>query len=216
MHIDVYHDTVCPWCRIGLHNLAKALEGWQGPAVTVRLRPFLLDPDSPPEGYDLREHLAAKYGAVDLEPMFERVTQAGARIGVKFDFAKVTRMPDTRLSHVLIEAAGDALALPVAEALHKAYFEEGRDISADKVLLEAAVKGGMDKPAARAAITACDATGFIRSDARAATRKGVRAVPHFVIGRQVLTGAQPVEVLRAALQEAAGTADLAADQPACE
>lgn len=213
MHIDVYHDTICPWCRIGLRNLAKALEGWQGPPVTVRLRPYLLDPDAPPEGRDLRHYLAQKYGAADLEPMFARVTEQGAHVDLTFDFAKVERMPDSKLSHVLLEAAGDALALPVAEALHKAYFEDGRDISADKVLLDAAVQGGMERRSARDALHACDAQTFIRADARKAARKGVRAVPTFVIGERMLTGAQPAEVLKAALLGA--LTEPASPQPAC-
>jgi len=215
MHIDVYHDTVCPWCRIGLRNLAKALALWQGEAITVRLRPFLLDPDAPPEGRDLRKYLAAKYGTADPQAMLERVTMAGAQVNVAFDFSRVERLLDSKPSHSLIEAAGDQMALAVTEAVHKAYFEDGRDISVDKVLLDAAAQGGMDRRMAREALHACDAESFIRSDARAAVRKGVRAVPHFIIGKQHLSGAQPVEALLAALQGQAQTTDSACPQPEC-
>jgi predicted DsbA family dithiol-disulfide isomerase len=33
MQIDVFHDTVCPWCRIGKQNLKLALAPWQDESV---------------------------------------------------------------------------------------------------------------------------------------------------------------------------------------
>lgn len=30
MLIDIFHDTACPWCRIGKKHLFNALKQWQG------------------------------------------------------------------------------------------------------------------------------------------------------------------------------------------
>ena len=53
--IDFVSDVICPWCFIGFTRLEQALAqaGEEGAAVT--LRPFQLDPSTPPEGADLRE-----------------------------------------------------------------------------------------------------------------------------------------------------------------
>lgn len=50
MQIDLFSDTVCPWCRIGKRNLELALAEWDGEPVAVRYRSFFLDPTIPPEG----------------------------------------------------------------------------------------------------------------------------------------------------------------------
>lgn len=52
MQIDVFHDTACPWCRIGKRHLRLALEQWDGPPVSVHYRTFFLNESIPPEGYD--------------------------------------------------------------------------------------------------------------------------------------------------------------------
>ena len=50
LRVEVWHDTVCPWCRIGIHNLEVAVDLWRGPTFEVVFRPYLLEPDAPPEG----------------------------------------------------------------------------------------------------------------------------------------------------------------------
>ncbi|MBI5611177.1 MAG: DsbA family protein, partial [Deltaproteobacteria bacterium] len=42
--VDLTHDVVCPWCRIGHHNLRTALTDLADVDVEVRLHPFLLNP----------------------------------------------------------------------------------------------------------------------------------------------------------------------------
>ena len=59
MHIQVVQDIVCPWCRIGKHNLRKAAEQFTaetGEAVNLVFLPYLLDPIRPDElGEGFRE-----------------------------------------------------------------------------------------------------------------------------------------------------------------
>ena len=52
--IDVVHDTVCPWCRIGKRHLMDAIAHWEGEAPLVRWHPFFLNPSMPPAGVDFR------------------------------------------------------------------------------------------------------------------------------------------------------------------
>lgn len=215
--IDLYHDTVCPWCRIGHERLARALAAFDGPPVIVRYHPFELEPGMPPEGAGLRERLAAKYGADQLDGMFDRVTRIGAADGLIFRFDEIERTPNTLASHVVVEAAPEEHRAAVLRAIHAAYFERGEDIGDTEVLVRLYASAGLDADAARAALADAALRGDVKRRASAAPRLGVRGVPHFIIhrdpsaepatapaGAERLGGAQPVEALLAALREVAG------------
>jgi len=202
VQVELTHDVVCPWCRIGHTRLVRAIAAY-GKPVEVRYRPFLLEPDMPPEGADLRARLAAKYGAERVESMFARVTQAGASDGLRFDFAAVRRSPSSVLAHVLIEAAPIPSKHTLLQAIQDAYFERGEDIGDTAVLERLWVGVGLSADAARVALADVAARGRVRAEAEAAARAGVRGVPSFTIGGTVIGGAQPQATLEAAL-EAAG------------
>ncbi|MFO0626529.1 MAG: DsbA family oxidoreductase [Polyangiales bacterium] len=200
--VEVWHDTVCPWCRIGVHNLEIAVDLWRGPSFEVVFRPYLLEPDAPPEGADLREHLGRKYGAARVPAMFEDVSRAGAGYGVRFDWNRVRRAPNTVGSHALLAEASDLRRRPLIDALHRAYFEEGADIGDPEKLVSIATTAGLDAAAARRAVTNEAARATVRREAAAARARGIRAVPHFVIGDRTLTGARPHEDFFAAMHAA--------------
>lgn len=202
VRVEVWHDTVCPWCRIGLHNLEVALAGLGDVPVEVIHHPYLLEPAMPPEGRDLKAHYAAKFGAERMAGMFERVTAAGAAAGVRFDFESMKVSPATVSSHALIEWAPPDRRAAVIAAVHKAHFEEGLNIGDAGVLASIAAAAGLDREAARAAVTDPTRLAELRRRAGEAAAAGVRGVPHFVIGGRALNGAQPPEVLRAAIAAA--------------
>lgn len=203
LRIDLWHDTVCPWCRIGHHNLNTVLDSWDGPPVEVTYHPFLLEPDTPPEGRDLRERLSAKYG-VAPEQMFQRVTAAGARYGVSFNWEKVRVGPATAASHVLIGWTPREKQRQVVELIHAAYFDEGRNLGDPSVLTEIARHAGLDGDEARRVVSDPDHVDAIKLRVRSVAGAGISGVPHFRIGDRRISGAQAPEVIREALVVAAG------------
>jgi predicted DsbA family dithiol-disulfide isomerase len=63
LKIDLWTDVVCPWCLVGSERLDQAIAKLPaGTVVDVENHPFYLDPNTPPEGYDVAEMLRAKYG----------------------------------------------------------------------------------------------------------------------------------------------------------
>jgi predicted DsbA family dithiol-disulfide isomerase len=210
MHIDVYHDTVCPWCRIGWRHLQIALERWQGEPVTVRHQPFFLNPDVPAEGYDFIPYMSQKFaGRVDLNTLFERPTQAGANVGLTFNFDRVGKSPNTLLSHRLIELAPEDKREEVVSAIYDAYFEHGRDIGQLDTLVEIAAEVGLDADAIRAALEGDDAKADVLEKVTRAQRLGVQGVPLFVMdNRLAFSGAQPPEVMLQAMQQAVDQREL--------
>jgi predicted DsbA family dithiol-disulfide isomerase len=198
----VTHDTVCPWCRIGCHNLHAALDTLGPRGVEVVYRPYLLEPDLPPQGADLRERLGKKYGAERVASMFADVTRAGAKYGVRFDFDRVRVQPQTAPSHALIAWAPAAQRRALVTAIHLAYFEQGEDIGAPAVLAALARGVGLDADAALGAVRDAARLGAVRQQASSAQAGGMRGVPHFVIGARELHGAQSPEALREAMLSA--------------
>lgn len=203
VRVEVWHDTVCPWCRIGLHNLETVLASWDGPRIEVVHKAYLLEPNMPPEGVDMHAHMARKMGGEErVAAAHARVTEAGARHGVRFDFGKMTRSPATAPSHALVDWAPPEKRGAVIAGIHRAHFEEGRYIGDAEVLASVAADAGLDPAAARAAVTDPARLARVREEAASGAQAGVRGVPHFVIGGQVLRGAQPPEAIRQALLDA--------------
>jgi predicted DsbA family dithiol-disulfide isomerase len=128
--------------------------------------------------------------------MFARVTQAGARYGVRFDWEQVRRAPDTAPAHALLDAAPAEKRRALLEALHHAYFLRGENIGDPAVLASLAVDVSPARDAARLA--------DVRARAARASAEGIRGVPHFRFGgARSLHGAQSPEALRQALQATA-------------
>jgi len=193
--IEVFSDTVCPWCYVGKHRFEQALGQRPDLAAEVRWLPFELNPDMAVEGADRAQYLAAKFGTSDRFAAAQRtLRELGPGLGIDFQFERITRMPNTRRSHALIAWAGGAS--PAAQAAVKervlaAYFSEGRDIGSPEVLVAIAGEAGLDAAAARAAIDDPLLHQQIAELEAQAHSWGIQGVPAFVFERRYLvSGAQ--------------------------
>ena len=197
IHLDIFSDPVCPWCYIGKAHLDRALSARPNHPFVIEWHPFQLNPDMPPAGRDRAEYLEEKFGGRDKAvAIYARVEQAAAEAGVEIDFAAMKRMPNTLDAHRLIHWAGlEGRQTAVKSALMRAFFRDGRDIGDTATLVAIAGAAGMDA----AVVARLLATDADRDDIAArdmdARRKGVTAVPTFLIARHyVVQGAQPPEV----------------------
>jgi len=86
LEIDVYSDFVCPWCFIGSRRLQAAVESFDHPDVVTRHHPYVLYPNVPADGIDLRASLAQRYGQ-SPERLFAPVEAAGRQAGLALDFS---------------------------------------------------------------------------------------------------------------------------------
>jgi len=203
MHIDLFSDTVCPWCRIGKRHLELALADWPGEPPTIRYRSFFLDPTIPPEGKDFRAHMSAKGGGrVPLEQFFAAPRERGAAVGLTFNFEAIERAPNTLLSHRLVALAPEEKRGELLDALYAAYFEHGQDVGDAAVLVNVAAACGMDASATATALAGDAGTAEVLADVEYARQVGISGVPFFVFnGRYALSGAQPPATLRKVLVE---------------
>ena len=208
MHIDLFSDTVCPWCRIGKRHLELALAKWAretAEPVTLRYRSFFLDPTTPPEGRDFRGHMTAKGGGrVPLEQFFAAPRERGAAVGLTFNFEAIEKAPNTLLSHRLVYITPEPQRGALLDALYAAYFEFGRDIGDRDVLVDVAAAVGLDAAETRTQLAGDTGAVEVMADVAFARQVGITGVPFFIFNERVaFSGAQPPDVILRVLRQAA-------------
>ena len=107
--IDFVSDVSCPWCAIGLKSLEIALNRLKGEVqADIHFQPFELNPDMPPEGQEINEHLSQKYGSTpgQLQQTREAIRLRGAALGFEFGIGKRDRIYNTFDAHRLLHWAG--------------------------------------------------------------------------------------------------------------
>lgn len=202
MEIEIYADVVCPWCYIGKRRLEQALESHDG-EVTVRYRPFQLDPSPVSEPRPLVDAMAAKFGGPDrVRQMFGQVTEVGAQVGLKLDFDRAVAA-NTFDAHRLVAWATDrGRAAETVDALYRAHFTDGVDVGSRDALAALAAEVGLDAAEARRFLDSGERVAELSDELATARQIGVTSVPTFVLaGRYAVTGAQEPETLLAALAE---------------
>lgn len=203
--IDVVSDVVCPWCFIGQRRLEKAVASSAVP-VTIRWRPFQLDPTIPREGKSRRAYLEQKFGSAErIREIHERVAAVGLAEGIHFAFERIEVSPNTLDAHRLIRWAAEAgVQHAVVSALFGAYFLDGRDVGDHAVLADVARAAGMDRHETAVRLASEDDREAVRDEVASAQRIGVTGVPTFILaGRYGLVGAQPTEDLARAIEDIA-------------
>ncbi|HYW93495.1 MAG TPA: DsbA family oxidoreductase [Gammaproteobacteria bacterium] len=206
MIIDIYSDTVCPWCFIGKRRLESALRNWRGAAPEIRWRAFQLNPDMPAGGLDRDYYLQLKFGTADASRLFGRVAEAGREVGIEFAFERIRRSPNTLDSHRLVRRAGrEGRQDAAVEALFRAYFLDGRDIGDRDVLARVAGELGMDENDVRSWLDTDEGVQAVRDEDAEARDLGIGGVPFYLLdGRFPVTGAQAPEVFMQAFERVVG------------
>jgi predicted DsbA family dithiol-disulfide isomerase len=206
--IDFVSDIACPWCVVGLGGLEAALER-VGDLVEadIRFQPFELNPDMPPEGQNIAEHVAQKYGATREQSDANRlaIRERAAAVGFTMAMDENSRIYTTFDAHRLLHWAGlvgDQKALK--HALFDANFTDNDSPAEHEVLVRAAMKAGLDPHAALEVLT----SGAYASDVREAQAHwraaGINAVPAVIINdRYLISGGQPAEYFEQALRQIA-------------
>ena len=199
MRIDIFSDTVCPWCFIGKRRLERALEGTPPEELEIHWRAFQLNPDMPAEGMERSQYLETKFGGPEgAKQVYQQIASAGEGEGIDFQFKSIDRTPNSVQSHRLIRfASGQGKQDAVVERLFKAYFLEGQNIGEDAVLSELAVEAGLDKEEVDSFLAGEERREEILSEDLYARQQGINGVPCFIFnGRYALSGAQDPSVLR--------------------
>ncbi len=205
MLIDIFHDTVCPWCRIGKKHLFDAIGQRQDEKIEIRWHPFLLDNAIPEAGYEFRSFMLARKGinSIQLQQMFDYTQSVGEAAGVKLNFENISLAVNSTLSHQLITLAPENIKSNVVEAIYKAYFEFGLNIGDIDVIVNIGTRNGMDSTKLRYQVSTHAALDAVLAESALAHSQGITSVPFFVINNKVrVEGSHSVEVFLQALNRA--------------
>lgn len=218
--IDVVSDVVCPWCYIGKRRLEKALDKLSDQyEFDVEYQPFELNPDTPKEGVNHKEYLVKKLGGeAKYKQITDHVAQTAAAEGLKFDFSKQILSPNTRDSHrVILLAKDEGLQLQVKEALMKAYFEDGVDLTKTDNLVAVAVKAGLSEAKVKAWLASGEGLEEVTTKEQVNYQRGISGVPFYIINNKYgVSGAQPTEAFIEMLTQVGKEVNVAAQGEACD
>lgn len=212
MLIDFIFDPACPWCYIGKRRLQRALALRPHMEAEISWRPFLLNPEIPPEGIDRTAYLIKKFGSeTRLGRVYGAVGEAGLSEEINFDFDNIRLTPNTVDAHRLVCLAGrSGKAEDMVEALFNGYFVNAQDIGDPGVLVKIGESIGLGRRKLRAYLKSNEDTDFIFKENALVHRLGISGVPSFVFsGDMIISGAQEPRVL-ARMLDAAQAAENAA------
>jgi predicted DsbA family dithiol-disulfide isomerase len=194
--LDVVGDFTCPWSFLGTRRIVRALGAVQGlpQPPLLRWHGFRLPL---PATSAWREHLAQRLPPGLTAEFAERsLEEAGRALGIQFDFAAIRSVPDTLHAHRLVlVAAPTGQHARVADALFRAYFEQGRDIGNEAHLLGIARECELPATvvdeyqqgfAAEAASAAATSVAVVLAEEQRLRALGVQNVPNLLINGHVL------------------------------
>jgi len=220
LELEVWSDIACPWCYVGKRRLEGALKRFPHAAsVKLTWRSFELDPGAPQEQDRTVPHaarLARKYGmsVEQAQKATDNLVGVARAEGLVFDFVNI-RSGNTFDAHRLLHLAhARGLQDAVKERFMKAYFEQGELMSDHGSLVRLASEAGLDAREVTDVLASDAYAAAVRADEAQARELGITGVPCFVWGRRfAVSGAQPVEVLLAALQQAWSEQSVGAEPP---
>ncbi len=216
--IDFVSDVSCPWCAIGLASLETALDRLRDEIdATIHFQPFELNPRMGPEGQDIAEHIAQKYGSSPQQQAATRemIRQRGAEVGFVFRPEGRGRIYNTFDAHRLLHWAheegrpdggtGDpGQQRLLKKALLAAYFTEGRSPASHEVLLDAVQSAGLDGDRAREVLDSGEYAGEVREREAFWREREIHAVPAIVVDdTHLISGGQPPDVFERILRKLA-------------
>jgi len=200
--IDIFSDVVCPWCYIGKRNLEKALKIIESNRddlnISVNWRAFQLNPALPMGGVSRQKYTASKFGGKEnAKAINDRVRLAAEQAGLTLHFDDITVQPNSTKMHELIYASKEtALTDDLIEALFKAFFIDGRELSRKENIRQIARDVGMSDEVIHDAVENDNYAGQVSEDLKESQRLGISGVPFYVINAEIgLSGAQPPEII---------------------
>lgn len=199
MEVEIYADVVCPWCYMGKRRLERALESYDG-EVTIRYRPFQLDPRPVERPAPLIDAMAARFGGQErVRQMFAHTTGLAAGDGLDLHHDRAVTANTFEAHRLVWFAETKGQAGEMLEALYRAYFTDGADIGSRDALARVAEGIGLD---ARAFLDSDAGVAEVRAALAEARDLGVTSVPMFVFaGKYAVAGAQEPATLREVLAE---------------
>jgi predicted DsbA family dithiol-disulfide isomerase len=190
--ITIVSDFVCPWCYIGLMEVERLAKEYD---FEVRLEPYLLRPETPPEG------IASRHITPEGAPRTATEQRADA-LGIKFTRGRSW----SSNSHYAFEASAFAQEHGDPWRFHrdmfKAYFTDLADIGDIETVVKVGATSGLDADALRQALTEGAYRQIVDEGIDWSRGIGVTAIPTFIFNDEfAIVGAHELPSLRYAMEK---------------
>lgn len=198
MKVEIWSDTMCPYCYIGKRKYEQALAQFPHAAeIETVWRSYLLDPDiKKGEKIPQYDYMAQLRGWSKKEAikMHDKLTKFAQSAGLDYHFDKVLAV-NTLDAHRLVHLAKQAgLGSEAEEALFKAFFTDGKDISDRQTLINLGESIGLQGKQVADLLAGKDFQKEVLKECDEANQLGLDVIPFFLFNRKhILTGSQPVE-----------------------
>ena len=189
LQLDLIADFACPWSYVAKRNLERALGNLYGtPVRALRWHGFRPESERAAAQTAWPEHMAIRLPpGVTVDSAQRSLMQTGRELGIAFDFSRLGRLPDTREAHRLVQLARrDERQSEVADALFKAFFEQGRDIGDAQVLTALGEEAGLSAQTLLAFGDAAEGRNEVAAEEQRLKTLGVLATPNLLINGRVL------------------------------
>lgn len=209
--IDYVSDIACPWCAVGLGGLEIAIKNLgETIPVEIHFQPFELNPQMPPGGQEVFEHLTQKYGktVAQVRATQEDIKARAAAVGYPFHPEGRKHVYNTFDAHRLLYWAGlehgSAAQHRLKRELLVTYFTLAVNLDDQSNLIAAVERAGLDTARADQILKSEEFKNEVRAQQNKYTSLGIHSVPAIIINDQhLLQGAQPPEAFEQALRQIA-------------
>ncbi|QHT67096.1 DsbA family oxidoreductase [Rhodocytophaga rosea] len=220
IRIDIVSDIVCPWCYIGKRRLERALDKLSDKFdFVLEYHPFELNPAMPIEGVKQQEYLIKKFGSTErYHQLTRQVTQVAAQEDISFHYDKQQVSPNTRNAHRLVQLANqEGKQVEMVEALFKAYFTDGIDLSKRENMLAVAVQVGLDREKTSKLLASEEGLLQIALAEQELQKLGITGVPFYIVNNTYgISGAQPLDAFVQVFEQIGSEVAVSAEGDACD
>jgi predicted DsbA family dithiol-disulfide isomerase len=200
IRITVWSDYVCPFCYLEEPVLERIRQEYDG-GVELEWRAFELRPEPVPTLDPGGEYLQTAWKHA-VYPMARRRGMTLRLPPVQPRSRRALELGELARAHGRFDDAH--------RALFKAFFEDGQDLDDVDVLVRIGTAVGLDRIEVRAALEQGTYRERVIHDEGHARDLGITAVPTMMVSRtdeslkdaEVLSGAQPYEIVKAAVERA--------------
>jgi predicted DsbA family dithiol-disulfide isomerase len=190
LRISVFSDYICPFCYIGSRRVLRLREEFN---LRINWCGLEIHPDTPAQGMDMAQ---LGYPVEKWQSMMDGLQQLAQEENIRFGEHRFTTNSHKALR--LAEAAkqaGRETFYSLHEALFHSCFVEGKNIGDESVLQSLAEAAGVSAGIVQSAWQDEQYRQRLDMNMKFAHELGISGTPAYVIGKQVLTGAQPYATL---------------------
>lgn len=199
MKIEIWSDIVCPWCYIGKRRLERVLEDFEhSDKLEIEYKSFQLDPYMETDtSVNIYQYLSDKKGMSieDAKEMGETVSGVAQELGLNYNLSQTIPINTLKAHELLHFALERGLQKETKEALLKAYFIDGKNLSDFNEIASVGEQVGLNMAEILNSLESGQYSKAVQEDIQTGQSLGLRGVPFFVLNRKYgISGAQSEEV----------------------